>query len=86
MSVTIPAVPQVGNCGFVTAVEVVVTGNISLSCQPVQLNWLEVRVFGWRPEYLITIIIERLLHLAVKDFGIVVLQTNDGGNIEFFGL
>ena len=58
MSVTIPAVPQVVNCGFDPAYKVVVMGNISLSFQPVQLNWLEVRELGWRPVELTTSILD----------------------------
>ena len=85
MNVTIPDVPQVGNCGFDTAAEVVVSGNISLSCRPVQLNWLEVRAVGWRPEELTARILNCLLRLAVKDFGLVVLHSNDGGDLDFFG-
>ena len=64
MSVTIPAVPQVGNCGFDTEDEVIVTGNISLSFRPIQLNWLEVREVGWRPVDLTARILDCLLHLA----------------------
>ena len=85
MRVTILAVPQVGKCGFETAAEVVVTGNIYLSCQPVQLNWLEVRAVGWRPEDLTTGILDCLFHLAANKFRLGALHPNDGGNLEFFG-
>ena len=38
IGVTIRDVPQVRNCLFDTAAEIVVMGNTSLSCRPVQLN------------------------------------------------
>ena len=85
MSVTIPAVPQIRNCGFDTAAEVVVIGNISLSFQPVQLNWLEVWEVGWRPEELTASILGCLLHLAAKEFRLVEIQPNDNGDLELFG-
>ena len=85
MSVTIPAVSQIVNCGFDTASEVVVTGGKMLSFRPVQLNWMEVQAVGWRTENLTASILGYLLHLAAKGFGIVVLQQNNGGDLEFFG-
>ena len=85
MSVTIPAVPQVGNCVFYTASKVIVMGNISLSCLPVTLNFLEVRDVEWRPYYITTSILDCILHLAAKDFGLVALQTKNGDDLEFFG-
>ena len=85
MSVTIPAVPQVGNCGFYTAAEVVVTGFFSISFRPVELNWLEVRAVGCHPEELTASILDCLLHLASKDFGVVVFRPNNGVNLDFFG-
>ena len=85
MSVTIPAVPQVGNCGFDTAVEVVVTGRYPLSCRPVQLNWLEVQTVRWRPEELTASILDFLLHLAAKNFRLVALHPNNSGDLDFFG-
>ena len=81
---TVPAVPQVRNCGFDTADEVVVTGNISLSCRPVQLNWLDFWSVGWRPEDLTASILDYLLHIADKYFVLVALPPNDGGNLYFF--
>ena len=85
MSVTIPAIPQVVNCGFDTVDKVVVTGNISLSCRPVKLNRVEVQTVGWCPEDLTVSILNFLLHLAAKYFGLVALHTNGGGDLEFFG-
>ena len=85
MGVTIPAVPQVGNYGFDTAAKVVVTGNIPLSCRPIQLNWMEFRAVGWRLEDLTVSILDFLLHLRVKEFGLLALWPNCGGNLEFFG-
>ena len=84
MDVTIPALPQVGKCGYDTAAEVLVTGKISFSCRPVQLNWLEVRAVGWHQEDLAIRILNSLLHLAVKEFGLVSLQPNGGGDLELF--
>ena len=85
MSVTITAVPQVGNCGFDTAFEVLVTGNISLSCQLVQINWMELHSVGWRPEDLTVSIPGCLLHLAAKYLGLVVIHPNNYGKLEFLG-
>ena len=84
MGVTIPAIPQVKNCGFDTAAEVVVTRQNSFSYRPVQLNWLEVRAVGWHQEDLAIRILNSLLHLAVKEFGLVSLQPNGGGDLELF--
>ena len=84
MSVTIPAIPQVRNCGFDTAAKVVVTGNIYLSFRPVQLNWMEVQAVGWHPEDLTASIIDYLLHDGNNYFWIVVLQPNNSGDLEFF--
>ena len=83
--VTVPSVPQVVNCGFDTAAEVVVTGNISLSCQSVHLKCLEVRAVGWLPEGLTASILNCLIHLSVKELGILELCQNNGGDLEFFG-
>ena len=85
MSVTITAVPQVGNCRFDTAEEVVVTVNSSISCLPTKINWMEVWAVGWHPEDLTAIILDWILPLAEKDFGLVEIHPNDGGNLEFFG-
>ena len=39
----------------------------------------------WRPEDLTASILDYLLHLSTKDFGLVSLHTNNGGDLEFFG-
>ena len=85
MGVTIPAAPQFEHCEFDTAAKVVVTGNISLSCQLVQINWMELHSVGWRPEDLTVSIPGCLLHLAAKYLGLVVIHPNNYGKLEFLG-
>ena len=46
---------------------------------------MEVWSVGWRPEDLTARTLDFLLHLSAKEFGLVALQTNSRGDLEFFG-